>query len=245
MEIRFQAQKPVFTSRINPIKPFTIHTGKEVLNVAEVSLDEINSNGFIKKLTTFFSDNFASSSDDPGWKIFIDPEKLAIRKSMLKSLCTEYRAKLLGDDDYITLLVAKDKNNNIQGACFAYGFEDVPGCKDSVYYIDSLCVNPKYRGAKIGKTLLDKTIENVKDKFTDVFLTGAKKSMGFYNKMGFSELLPDNSAQKDVIDYIAIDRYDYPNYISLMTKPIQKNQPNWCINAKNCIDEMYKKFKSL
>ena len=63
--------------------------------------------------------------------------------------------------------------------------------------------------------------------------------------MGFSELLPDNSAQKDVINYIAIDRYDYPNYISLMTKPIQKNQPNWCINAKNCIDEMYKKFKSL
>lgn len=109
----------------------------------------------------------------------------------------------------------------------SFGFEDLPHCKKSVYYIEDIAVNPEYRKNGIGKILIDKTINSVKNSFTDVFLTGEVLAENFYKKLGFCHLDSNNPAQKTVIDNLAKIRTDYPNYVMFLTKPIQQNKPRW------------------
>lgn len=219
-----------FTSRANPIKPFVMSTPRGLLYFEEPSMKTIRSFGYIKRLTRFFCKNFASLTNAPFWKPFGDEKLSKEYKKYFKANIKYFKNLLLRQDDDITLLVATDKKKNIQGAILSFGFEDVPNCKNSVYYIEDLAVNPEYRENGIGRVLINKTLDSVKYKFADVFLTGEVLAEGFYKRLGFNHLNPADKSQRALIAYIAKIRTDYPTYVHFLTKPLQEDKPRWFEN---------------
>ena len=127
----------------------------------------------------------------------------------------------------MTLLLVKDKRNKIQGACLSYGYDRIPNTKGLVCYIDSIAINPVFRGLKIGKMLIEKTLESAQNSFTDAFLTGDRSAYGFYKKLGFEPLSDSIKGQKEVIDFLSKRRNDYPKYIEFFTKPLQNSEKRW------------------
>lgn len=216
-----------FKSRANPIRPFILKTPKGHLYFEEPSLEVINSRGYVAKLTRFFCKNFASLTSDPFWIPFGEAKLSKEYQKHFRNNVRYFKNILSRKDDDITLLVATDPQKKIQAAILSFGLEDLPYCKKSVYYIEDIAVNPDYRKNGIGKILIDKTINSVKKSFTDVFLTGEVLAENFYNKLGFTHLDSNNPAQKCVIDNLAIVREDYPDFVSFLTKPIQKDKPRW------------------
>ncbi len=241
MNIQSCHQKsPQFTSRLNPIKPLTIKTKWGKLMLSEATKNEYTQRGFAEKLSRFFSKNFASNTDDPCWLIYNDKSKKHIKNSMIKTFANDIKSIFKNDDGNMTLLLAKDKHNKIQGACLSFGYNLTDSSNKYTLYIDSICVNNPFRGFKLGKIMLNKTLKaNEKSNFTDAFLTGEKKAAGFYTKNGFSELNPTDKNQKKVIDLIAEDRIDYPEYIQLFSKPLKPEQPRWYDKASLEIPEDY------
>ena len=159
---------------------------------------------------------------------------------MIKTFANNIQSILKNDDGNMTLLLAKDKYNKIQGACLSYGYNLTDNCQKYTLYIDSICVNKPFRGFKLGNIMLNKTLKaSEKSKFTDVFLTGEKKAAGFYTKNGFAELNPTDKNQKKVINLIAEDRSDYPQYIQLFSKPLKTEQPRWYDKTAQEIPENY------
>ena len=215
-----------FQSKANPIKPFTLKTKQGRLNVAEVSQRDLKREGFIEHLTRFFCKNFASSTNDPAWKIFIKHNSLNYGED-IQHLIRYYTSKIKYGDENMTLLLAKDKRNKIQGACLSYGYDKIPNAKDRTCYIDSIAVNPKYRGFKLGKIMMEKTMESAQNKFTDAFVVGDRVAAGFYEGLGFKSLNKDEEAQNTIINYIARRRSDYPNYVELYTKPLRELSERW------------------
>ena len=215
-----------FQSKANPIKPFVIKTKRGRLNVAEVTPRDLKREGFIENLTKFFCKNFASSTNDPAWKIFTKHNSLNYGED-LKNFVRYYASKIKLSNEDMTLLLAKDKRNKIQGACLSYGYDKIPGVKNKVCYVDSIAINPSYRGFKIGNALMKKTIESAQNKFSDIFLAGDKISSEFYEKLGFKPLDKNDEAQKTVIDYVSKSRSDYPNYIELYTKSLRDFSERW------------------
>lgn len=215
-----------FKSKAYPVKPFVIKTKHGKLNVSEVTQKDLKRDGFIFNLTKFFCKNFALQTKDPNWRIFNNPKNINYEQTLI-DFSRYYNAKIKHNHDYMTLLLVKDKRNKIQGACLSYGYDRIPNAREYACYIDSIAINPAYRGFHIGKLLLEKTIESAKNKFTDVFLTGDKMSYGFYEKMGFEPLSVANEGQKNVIDYLSKRRSDYPQYIELFTKPLQDSKERW------------------
>lgn len=236
----YPQNSPQFTSRLNPIKPSTIKTKWGKLTISEATKSEYSQKGFAEKLSRFFSNNFASNTDDPCWLIYNDKSQKNIKNLMIKTFANNIQSILKNDDGNMTLLLAKDKYNKIQGACLSYGYNLTDNCQKYTLYIDSICVNKPFRGFKLGNIMLNKTLKaSEKSKFTDVFLTGEKKAAGFYTKNGFSELNPTNKNQKKVINLIAEDRSDYPQYIQLFSKPLKTEQPRWYDKAAQEIPENY------
>ena len=215
-----------FKSKANPISPFIIKTKRGRLNVAEITQRDIKREGFFENLTKFFCKNFASSTEDPTWKIFTRHNSLNYGTD-IQHLIRYYSSKVKYGDENMTLLIAKDKRNKIQGACLSYGYDKIPNAKENVCYIDSIAINPAYRGFKLGKIMIEKTLDSAKNKFTDVFLTGDRVASGFYERLGFKPLDKNDEAQKTVIDYISRRRSDYPNYIELYTKPLREYSERW------------------
>ncbi len=236
----YPQNSPLFTSRLNPIKPSTIKTKWGKLTISEATKSEYSQKGFAEKLSRFFSNNFASNTDDPCWLIYNDKSQKNIKSLMIKTFANNIQSILKNDDGNMTLLLAKDKYNKIQGACLSYGYNLTDNCQKYTLYIDSICVNKPFRGFKLGNIMLNKTLNaSEKSKFTDVFLTGEKKAAGFYTKNGFSELNPTDKNQKKVINLIAEDRSDYPQYIQLFSKPLKPEQPRWYDKAAQEIPEDY------
>ncbi|MCI1273858.1 MAG: GNAT family N-acetyltransferase [Clostridiaceae bacterium] len=216
-----------FTSLANPIKPYKIETKLGILDVHEVTKEELQQHNFIRNITNFFSNNFASSSEDPCW-LMLKREPKSERSKQLQSYLRKYwRSKIKSNDKNTTLLLAKNKDNKLCGACLSFGYDEVPTAKDTTCYIDSIVVSKKYRGYNVGKSLLEKTLESAQKSFNDVFLTGEKTALGFYKKLGFTKLNVQSKSQKNVIDFIAEDRSDYPYFVSLLTKPLNKFKPRW------------------
>lgn len=237
MEIRLQPQRQNFTSRLKPVKVYKVKTSRGNLTFQEPSLAEIRNNAFLRKLTKFFCDNFASKTEEPGWLAYKNGDNPHIKAAILESCFSQYKSKLLNPKGDLTLLVAKDRFNNIRGACLAFGYDDVPNAEKSVYYIDSLAVNPRFRGHNIGKVLLNKTIQSVQNKFSDVFLVGENMALGFYKKLGFEHLNSGVSAQKTVIDFIAQDKFSYPKYVSFLTKPLKQDEQRWYVKTAKAIEK--------
>lgn len=148
---------------------------------------------------------------------------------MIENFVSYLRHIIKNDDGNMTLLLAKDKRSKIQGACLSYGYDLVDGSKDYILYVDSIAVNKTFRGAKLGKKMMQKTIEANKDNssFTDVFLVGEKGALGFYKKLGFVNLIKKDPAQCKVSNFIALDREDYPKYVDFLTLPLKPEQPRW------------------
>lgn len=238
MEIRLQPQSQNFTSRVNPIKVFKVKTSRGNLTFQEPSLAEIRNKAFLKKLAKFFCDNFASNSEEPGWLAYKNGDNPHIAATIFESCLSQYKAKLLNPKGDLTLLVAKDRFNNIRGACLAFGYDDVPNAEKSVYYIDSLAVNPRFRGYNIGRILLAKTLESVQNKFSDVFLIGENMALGFYKKLGFKHLNSNDAVQKTVIDFVAQDNFCYPKYVSFLTKPLKIHEPRWYVETAKAIEKL-------
>lgn len=215
-----------FQSKAHPISPFVIKTKRGRLNVSEVTQRDMKREGFFDSLTKFFCKNFASSTNDPAWKVFLKHNSFNYGTD-IQHFIRYYSSRVKYAGDNMTLLLAKDKHNKIQGACLSYGYDKIPNAKDKACYIDSIAINPAYRGFKLGKLLIEKTLESAKNEFTDAFLTGDKTASYFYEKMGFMPLDKNNEAQKCIIDYISHRRSDYPKYVELYTKPLKEHSARW------------------
>ena len=215
-----------FSSAANPIKPFVIMTKHGKLNISEVSARDKKRKFFFYNLAKFFLKNFASSTKDPALE-FIKHKKTDYYEKSIKEYTQYYKAKVNNNNKDMTLLLVKDKRNKIQGACLSYGYDIFDGTADSVCYIDSIAINPIYRGFNIGKILIEKTLYSAKNKFSDSFLTGDKSAFEFYKKLGFVPLNKNNSKQKIIIDYLSKRLSAYPKYVELFNKPLQENTPRW------------------
>lgn len=226
MEISHNTSRQHFTSFINPIKPFILNTSEGKLFVREPGLREIKKSGFVDNLTDLFVRNIAENTDDPTWQLFLDKSD-STSNTFFKAFSDYLKEKLYALDGDLTLLAAFDNKNKLQGACMSYGLDDVPFCKDRVCYIESISVNDKYKGLGVGRALVEKTLESAKNAFTDVFLAGEHAAAGFYKKLGFKNLEVTDKAQRNAIDFIALSRDDYPQYVSLLTKPLQEEKPRW------------------
>lgn len=238
MEIHRQNfQSPKFTSRICPIKPSVVNTKWGKLTLEEVKPIDIIQKGFFENLAAFFGKNFNS----PGWQIFKDPTKKSELNMVIENFAQNLKALFKNNDGNLTLLVARDKQKRIQGACLSYGYDLVPNSKDYTLYIDSICVNRPYRGFSLGKKMLQKILDaNSKNSsFTDVFLTGEKNACGFYKKMGFSPLSKQDKSQQKVINFIALDRFDYPKFVDFLSKPLKPNQERWYNRVAEVIDDSW------
>ena len=219
-----------FQSKANPVTPFVLRTKHGRLNVAEVTARDLRREGFMENLTKFFCKNFASSTNDPAWKVFAKHNSFNYGND-LQNFIRYYASRIKYGDENMTLLLAKDKRNKIQGACLSYGYKSVPGANDKVCYIDSIAVNQQYRGFKLGELLINKTLESAQKVFTDAFLTGDKVACGFYEKLGFKSLDRKDSAQNTIINYISHRRSDYPEYVDLLTRPLREHSERWYIEC--------------
>lgn len=219
---------PQFTSKLNPINPTVIRTKYGKLNLREVRKADLANPKFLEKLSKFYCTNFSTCTDDPSWIMYNTVPK-RIKNQMIENFVSYLRHIIKNDDGNMTLLLAKDKRNKIQGACLSYGYDLVDGSKDYILYVDSIAVNKTFRGAKLGKKMMQKTIEANKNNssFTDVFLVGEKRALGFYKKLGFVNLIKKDSAQCKVSNFIALDREDYPKYVDFLTLPLKPEQPRW------------------
>ncbi len=220
-----------FKSKAYPVKPFIIKTKHGRLNISEVTQKDLKREGFIYNLTKFFCKNFASKTKDPNWRVFKN-SRCFKSEQILNDFAKYYNSKIKHKNDNMTLLLVKDKRNKIQGACLSYGYDRIPGSKELVCYIDSIAVNPAFRGLKIGKILIEKTLESAKNTFTDAFLTGDRSACGFYEKLGFKALSDSINGQKEIIDYLSKRRNDYPKYIEFFTKPLQNSEDRWYNKTK-------------
>ncbi len=229
---------PHFTSRLNPIPKSIVNTTSGKLTLREAMPSELQNPKFLEKLAKFFCDNFSSNTDDPSWLAYSTVPK-KIQKNIVDTFVRSLKDIFKNDDGNMTLLLAKDKRSKIQGACLSYGYDFVDGSKDYTLYIDSIAVNKNFRGLKLGKQMLQKTIDANKDnsKFTDVFLVGEKRAHGFYKKFGFSDLKIQDPDQRKVINFLAIDRRDYPEYADFLTYPLKKEQPRWYAKAASSIHD--------
>lgn len=215
-----------FRSKAYPVQPLIIKTKHGRLKMCEATQKDLKRDGFFINLTKLFCKNFASLTKDPNWNIFKN-QRFENYEQVLKDFTKYYTAKIKHNNSDMTLLLVKDKRNKIQGACLSYGYDRIPEARDYTCYIDSIAVNPAYRGYNIGKILMEKTLESAKNKFTDAFLTGDREAAGFYKKLGFEALTEDTPNQKNIIDYLSKRRTDYPKYIELFTKPLQDSKERW------------------
>jgi len=223
-----------FKSKINPIKPYKMNTILGEISISEINIDKEATPNLMHKINKFFCENFSRDTVDTTYTIYqtlSSEEKKLFEEGFLRYIMhtlTNTRLK-----DYVTLLVAKDKNNCIQGACLSAPNFYVPDSIDTTLVIDLMAVNPAYRNIHIAQELLTKTLDVNKNSFTDVFLTGTTFARKFYEKMGFKVLDKTQLAQKAIFDYMQARRHDIPEHVLPMTKVIQKDSPRW-------YDKMYK-----
>ncbi|MBR6099470.1 GNAT family N-acetyltransferase [bacterium] len=246
MSINSPVSNISFTSKCCPIKPFTVKTKMGEIRFEEIPVEFCEKESAIRKMVDFFFANFSKNTRDPGWLKFQLPENAAEFKKFKESFYPVYKWLFREDDGHLSMLVARNEKNEVCGGCLSYGFDEVPASRKTTLYIDSLAVDERYRGLDIGRILVEKSIEAGKGFFTDIFLHGEKLAGGFYEKLGFKKLNPRNPAQKKVIDYIANDRFDYPEYINLYSRPLQPNKPRWYKLAAEAIEkEQDEKIKQL
>lgn len=233
MEINYTPKAIQFTSKANPIKAFTIKTKSGPVRVYEPSDNELHSKGLLHSVIDLFCRNFTKDTNDPGWLRFQDPKFSFEFDILRRNFLLDTQARIKRDDGHLTLLVAKDKNNKLCGACLSYGFDCIPSAMKTAMYVDSIAVEKDFRGNGVAKIMLQKSIEAEKNHFTDVFLLGEKLAEGFYRKLGFKQMNSKSKNQNEIIAWMKLERFDFPKYVSLLTKPLQKQNKRWYDIAAN------------
>ncbi len=226
MKIQQYNNQQSFTSRLNPVKPFQINTKLGKLNFSEIKVKELPKGNQLDEIADFFCTNFASFTNDPYWLAYRSKKN----KDYIRNGFVSYiKPKIKYDDGSFTMLAGRDEKGKLRAACISYSFDEVPLAAANTLYVDSLAVDKKFRGLGLGKTMLEKTIDINKNTFTDVFLKGEVKATGFYEKMGFEKMTPDNLRQRQVIEVIAAhgDGDGYPDYVHFFTKHLQQDKPLW------------------
>lgn len=219
-----------FTSLRIPVKSFDVKTSNGRLHFSEVNYKHLPKNSFYKKLAEFFLCNFANTSSHPFWaqcrKPTLDEE---VYNNYISGMVKKYKSSINNPDT--TIMLAKDKAKNIVAAIFARPLRETSKIKDSdTLYIDSIAVAPEYRGFNVGYELLNRLIEKSRKRFTDVFLVSYKETQPFYEKLGFRPMsLYKNDSERFVIEEMAKERIDYPQFAEFMTKFIHdKGCFDWC-----------------
>lgn len=225
-----------FTSINNPIAPFKVPTEHGTLFVKELSASEYTKPEVIKQITKFFIENFSHDTKDNFWLTYRkgSPEE----KQRTFDILEGYYAQIFNDrknQPNLTLLVAKDENNKLQGACITYGNHEIPDSFESTLYVDSMATNKKYRGQHLAYDMLNKSLKANENTFTDVYLTSTKFADSFYEKFGFVKLSPDNDSEKIILDYVSKIRQEYPEHITPYHKPLQSDKPRWTEKSSKAI----------
>ena len=228
-----------FKSRLNPIKPFIQNTKTGELKISEINYDTDITPEFIDKITDFFCENFSKYTTDNFWLRY--RKGSAEEKKQHTQIFNKYYTKILRNEENhqdLTLLVAKDKYDKIQGVCLSYGCDEIPASKNNVLYIDSVAINDEYKNCGVARAMVEKTLNANKKRFTDTFLTSATMANKFYEKLGFKQFNPADNEQKTILDYIAKHRRDYPEHIMPYSKPLQEDKPRWFTNSAKAIKEL-------
>ena len=228
-----------FKSKQNPISAFKIITSQGALNVSEIDFEKGISHRFSKIINKFFLKNFAENSKDEYFLDYKNGNKKT-RRYVLKDMEGYYR-DIFEDDTYkdnITLLVARDKKNKIQGACLSTSCCELPGCFDTTLWVDALAVNKKYRREHVAEALIHTLIDACKKSYTDVFLTGSNFAAKFYEQIGFQELDYSKSKQRTIIKYLEEVREDFPDHVKAYTLTLQSDKPRWYIKAANAVKQL-------
>lgn len=220
--------QPNFTSRNNPVKPFTVNTKWGKLLIEEVNPREAFSRGFLDKMISFVLKNEIKASSNPFWKQFanLTPEKAKELKQIKNKSVGYYRKVFEWDDENTTLLVARGKDKKIQGVCLSRGFFEFPNVTNKACLINLLYVNEHLRGFKLGKRMMEKTINANKNQFTDLFLLSTDCSKSFYEKLGFKKLVPDTETKSKTLDFIHKIGYS-PEYTTPYNMATQPDKTRW------------------
>lgn len=227
MEIHNQYSNIQFASKCNPIKPFKFTTKAGELRVFEPSAEEVKTPEFAQKIVDFFFNNFTKDTNDPAWLRFQRKENESLFKKFKKDYAEEVHQLIMEDDGHTTFLVAKDLDDNIRGAIMTHGLDEIPLMKKIVMYVANIATDSEFRHSGLGKILMEKAMEADKTHFTDVFLVGENCAKGFYDKLGFKSLDKNDLSQKKIMNYMKSMRFDYPDYVTLFTKPLQENRQRW------------------
>ena len=228
-----------FTSRCNPIKPFTVKTKtEEILHVYEPKIEELKSKGFVENLVEMFCRNFTKDTTDPGWLRFQKTENADLFKKFKNNFAENIKELIKYDNGHVTILAVKNQQGKLCGGMISHGFDEIPKMKNSVLYIADIAVDSKYRHMGIAKSLIEETAKAEKKDFTDIFLVGENTAAGFYEGIGFEKLNGNNKSQNAIMEYMKSIRFDYPDYVTLYTKPLQQDKPRWYNKAAEIINKL-------
>ncbi len=219
-----------FTSRYNPIKPFTIRTKEGKIYVSETSVEKALTPKFVDKINRFIIKNMSEATN---YEFYTKYKTGTLKERReVEEICRAHLLEVFNDTklkNNITLLLAKDNKNRLQGICMSYPNVEMDSIEDTLY-IGSLAVNKKYRKSHIGTRLLNATINANRNSFTDVFLTANVRAKRFFSENGFSTFNEKNEVENFILGaYSEVKEYAIP-----LTMPLQTDKPRW-----------YEKFKLL
>lgn len=224
MDIIFNPNNTNFKSLNNPVKPFKVVTKAGDILVGEIPIDKLKKKKVTKSIAKLFCKSFSQSSEEPYWQGFYEKKN---RYQMINDYIKYFQSKIQNDDGNLTMLVAKNQKGKLCGASFSYTYKEVPSAGNSTCYLDSLAIDESCRGTGLGQILVNKTMDINKNTFTDIFVKAINKAVGFYERLGFNKLAPDTPNKKYITERLVKFGEGYPDYATLMTKPLQENKPRW------------------
>jgi len=218
-----------FTSRNNPIRDFKISTPMGELEVKEFTPKDAQNRNKLRNLAKFFLDGFISNTNDPSFLQYKEPQNKRKYVNAINTFTDYYQNVFNNDDGNLTVLVAKNKKGKIAGAVITNTMKEAGIEEKSTCYVDSIAVDSKYRRNKVGQILQDKAIMCSKDVYSDVFLVSDNMAVDFQLSNGFKKMEENNLSEKQIIDILADERIDYPDYVSFMYKklPNAKDKTPW------------------
>lgn len=217
-----------FGSLNNPVKPFVISTKQGKLFVKEVFEHDKDFNKELLHSTAFYLCNFSQTSTNPYIARFFDLPRF-IQKKLLKDCFNFQRNLFKKSDGNMTLLVAKDSENQLQASCMTTIMTDICKIKDKQsFYVANVAVDNKYRKNHVGIDMVNKILEASNNQFSDMTLFAENGAVPSYKKAwGLKEFIPETEDQKRLDKFISRSRWDYKKHVIFMHKPLDESSTRW------------------